>query len=343
MNDQSRRFFSGNTVQQAVVTAASHYGIDPDEVAYRQVDKRHGFLKVRKRVVIEVDPEHPRRVPGQPAPPRQEPHAPPPAPPPRAARPPRREEEAPRRAPEEDAPGRGGTAAPPAPSVPPPRGDRPPRREEGPRRAPRGRDDRPPRAAAPERRPPRERGGDRPREERPAERWDSGGELVALPERPRPLHERLAPATGPLAEAARTALDKVLAVAGLTVDGAILQGEDRLEIELSGRDRALLTAEDGELLLAIEHLLPRAIRGVAGESIAVRVDCENFHELREERLRSLAQRVASEVRRSGQAKKLPPMNPADRRIVHLTVADEPGVASQSEGDGYLKRVRVEPE
>ena len=103
-----------------------------------------------------------------------------------------------------------------------------------------------------------------------------------------------------------------------------------------------MTAEEGELLLAIEHLLPRAIRGIAGDTTAVRVDCENFHELREERLRSLAQRVAGEVRRSGQAKKLPPMSPADRRIVHLTVADEPGVSSQSEGDGFLKRVRVDP-
>ena len=334
MNDQNRRFFSGNTVQQAVVAAASHYGIDPDEVAYQQIEKRHGFLKVPRRVVIEVDPERPRRAPGEKG-------------------------------------GGAASAARPAPPAPPPppspapagaaadeRAERPERPERPERAAPAPR---PRREEGGERRPPRERGGPPPprrpaergpappvparrrdRVERPRERWDVGGEIVELPERPRPLSERLPAAAGPLADAAGGALAKILEVAGLEVEWAILQGEDRLEIELSGRDKALLTAEEGELLLAIEHLLPRAIRGIAGDTTAVRVDCENFHELREERLRSLAQRVAGEVRRSGQAKKLPPMSPADRRIVHLTVADEPGVSSQSEGDGFLKRVRVDP-
>ena len=327
MSDQNRRFFSGNTVQQAVVAAASHYGIEPDEVAYQQIDKRHGFLKARHRVVIEVDPERPRRAPGEKtggsaSAPRPAPPAPPPPSP---------------SAPERPVAERADRAERPAP--PPPR----PRREEG-------AEQRPPREGGPP--PPRrmaERGPAPPvparrrdRVERPRERWDVGGELVELPERPRSLSERLPAATGPLADAAVGAIAKILEVAGLEVEWAILQGEDRLEIELSGRDKALLTAEEGELLLAIEHLLPRAIRGIAGDTTAVRVDCENFHELREERLRSLAQRVAGEVRRSGQAKKLPPMSPADRRIVHLTVADEPGVSSQSEGDGFLKRVRVDP-
>jgi spoIIIJ-associated protein len=146
-----------------------------------------------------------------------------------------------------------------------------------------------------------------------------------------------------LGDAAREALDRVLEVAGLKVEATVLQGDDRLEIDLAGPHAALLTAEDGELLLAIEHLLPRVIRGIAGETTAVRVDCEAFQELREERLRSLAQRAASEVRQSGRSRRLQPMAPADRRIVHLTIADEPDVTSFSEGDGFMKRVRVEPE
>jgi spoIIIJ-associated protein len=131
-------------------------------------------------------------------------------------------------------------------------------------------------------------------------------------------------------------------VAGLEDHAEVFEGDDRLEIDLSGPHHALLVAEDGELLVAIEHLLPRVMRGFGGETAAVRVDCENFQEIREERLRSYAQVVAGEVRRTGRARNLDPLSPSDRRIVHLTVADEPGVESESEGSGYLKRVRVSP-
>jgi spoIIIJ-associated protein len=85
------------------------------------------------------------------------------------------------------------------------------------------------------------------------------------------------------------------------------------------------------------------VRGIAGEPVQVRVDSSDFHEIHEEQLRSLAQRVASEVRRGERPRTLEPMSPADRRIVHITLADEPGVTSVSEGSGYFKRIVVKPE
>jgi spoIIIJ-associated protein len=338
MSDQKRRFFSGNTVQQAIVQAASHYGLEPGELAYRQIEKKHGFLKVRRRAVIEVDPDDPRRAPAgaaggsdtaaEPAGRAPAPAAPPPprsrdaapAPPPRGRREPPAE------------------AEPEAEAKPEPgRGRRKPAGDEG---GPAPREDRPPRGR-------RERGGADGGADRaagPRRRRNEDGELVALPDSPRRLSERYPPATGPLADAAREALERILEVAGISgIEAEVLQGDDRLEIELSGPFGALFTAEEGELLFAVEHLLPRLMRGIEGDTTAVRVDCEGFHELREEQLRTLAQRTASEVRRERRPKRLQPMNPADRRIVHLTIADEPEVSSRSEGDGYLKRVRVEPE
>jgi spoIIIJ-associated protein len=165
---------------------------------------------------------------------------------------------------------------------------------------------------------------------------------MELPDQPRALRDRYSPAEGALAEAAEQAVAAIAAVAGLELEATILQGDDRLEVDLTGPHNELLVAEDGELLVAVEHLLPRVMRGYGGETAAVRVDCENFQEIREERLRSFAQQVAGEVRRGGRAKSLEPLSPADRRIVHLTVADEPGVESESEGSGYLKRVRISP-
>lgn len=131
-------------------------------------------------------------------------------------------------------------------------------------------------------------------------------------------------------------------VAGIELEAVVLQGDDRLEVDLSSPHSELLMAEDGELLVAIEHLLPRVMRGFGDETAAVRVDCENFQEIREEKLRSFAQQVASEVRKSGRARSLTPLSPSDRRIVHMAIATEPGVDSQSDGRGFLKRVRVSP-
>jgi spoIIIJ-associated protein len=372
MSDEpKRRFFTGDTLQQALVQAANYHNLEPEYIAYKAIEKRHGFLKVRRRVVIEVDPDAPRRdapvaIPATPGPP------------PRAAQPVVREARpagagAPRR---EERSGR-----PERPGGPPRRdgreGGRGDRRErERDRRGGERREERGPRR---ERGP--ERGPERAeREPRPERALDAGGEagpppleqaperrlpratarpvlpstpdygpeidlddsLVILPERPRPVGDRYPAASGPVAEAAQKGLDLLLGVANLRLSARIHQGEGRLEIDLSGEDADFCFDEEGEILRAIEHLLPRVIRAATGEAIPCRVDCESFHEIREEQLRSLAQRVAEEVRRRGRSRTLEPMNPADRRIVHMTLADDPHVETESEGDGYFKRIVVRP-
>src|SRR6185369_10341537 len=135
------------------------------------------------------------------------------------------------------------------------------------------------------------------------------------------------------AEAAHKGLTLLLGIAGLDLSPKILQGDGRLEIELSGSDTDRCFEEEGEVLRSIEHLLPRVIRSLAGDTVPCRVDCDNFHDIREEQLRTLAQRVAAEVRKRGRYRTLEPMNPADRRVIHMTLADDPGVVTESEGEG----------
>ncbi|HEX6901751.1 MAG TPA: R3H domain-containing nucleic acid-binding protein [Thermoanaerobaculia bacterium] len=344
MNDAKRRFFSGDSLQQALVQAANYFNLDPAYVAYKSLEKRHGFLKTRRKVVIEVDPDNPRRESPAPLPPAERAVPPPPpssyltrdpslpspepdqmAEPPRSTpseRPPRRERERPERA-ERRGRDRGG--------------DRDRGRREGDRDRPR-----------------RGRGDDAPRRPRrspvgmeearqpaaPAAEGEAG--LVTLPEKPRGISERYPPAAGAVAEAAVKSANLLIRIAGLDLEARVFQGEERLEVELLGEDVDWCFADDGEFLNSVEHLLPRMIRTLSGEASVVRVDCDNFHEIREERLRSLAQRIAEDVRRKGRPRILEPMNPADRRIIHTTLADDPGVVTESEGDGYFKRVMIRP-
>ena len=350
MSDSKRRFFSGDTLQQALVQAANHFRLQPEEIAYRQIEKRHGFTKVRRKVVIEVDPAAPRQAPP-------------------AARPAAGATAAGgERGAEQTAPGRPSIEAERDATSPPPRPS-----SETPTRAslpsqdtpsPQGRvpgEEMPvsavhPAATLPERQRgggfdrghPRRPSGAYPRDRRPGDVPGSGGaavereDLVALPEQPRSVGERYPAADGPRAEAAARGMELLLRVAGLDLTPRIYQGEERLEIDLVGSDTDWCFADDGELLMAIEHLLPRIIRSIAGESVLCRVDCDNFHEIREERLRSLAQKVADEVRQRGRSRTLVPMNPADRRIIHVTLADDPAVVTESEGEGYFKRITVRP-
>lgn len=319
-----RKYFSGNTLQQAVMKAAREFDVPPDDLVYRRVQKKHGFLKIRRNVVIEVDPGNPRQVLS--------------------------DEEALRRAqeiePEVGVPRRGLTAPPESPS-PPEKQKRHEKQKTGGRRKRPEKKERPPRKAedkgarAPQRRKKRDERRREPSEKR-GRRDERGDRMVDLPEAPERPKEKYPPAEGKVAEAIREGVDMLVAVAGAEMECSVLEGEDRYEIELWGSDQDLLLADDGRPLLGIQHLLVRVVRGLTGESIYCRVDCDQFHDIREERLRDLAQRVASEVHRRNRPKLLESMAPDERRIVHIALTDDPNVTTESIGRGYFKRVKLRP-
>ncbi len=387
MTEKKRKFFSGRSVEQAVVSAASYYGVDPEELAYREIEKKHGFVRKRRKAVIRVDPENPRRESGA-EPPAEETGGP-------GRERGRREEAAPREeaaAPEEPADDRRfeeepeesaaveeepeeelepaaeaeeeeeGSEAAPTPDWWHGRrvgGEEEDREEEGRepgRRVSRSegltRSGRGP-VEGEERRTPRARRG-RPRRTEEARELGRGGrrrrqeappepEPIPVRERPAPRAERLARVEdAELEDAVLDALDMLLEFVDVESEADLFRDGERLEVELYGPDDRVLLEEDGQLLLAIEHLLPRMIRGLYGDAMPVRVDCADFHFEREERLRELAVQTANEVRRRGKPRTLDEMDPAERRIVHLTLADDPSVETESVGGGYYKRLKVVP-
>ncbi|RMH17718.1 MAG: hypothetical protein D6696_14785, partial [Acidobacteria bacterium] len=121
-----------------------------------------------------------------------------------------------------------------------------------------------------------------------------------------------------------------------------LDENNALEVELGGEDAERLVAEDGKLLRSMEHLLPRLLRAKLGHSLPCSLDCNGFRELHESSLEAFAKRVAEEVRKTQRSRLLDPMTPADRRTVHVTLANDPTVETRSEGSGFTKRVRVSP-
>jgi predicted RNA-binding protein Jag len=271
MNAMNSMFFSGQTESQAILAAANHFGVSPEQVVFDRVEKRHGFVKHR-RVVIRVDPA---RV-GQ------------------------------------SADGDFAESDDRADVVAGPVVEAAVRAVAEPASADddamvRGDDD----AMA------------------------SGDDEMALVEAEAPEQ-----ASGDVVPIAHAALDQLFDLADLEVSAEIVLAGERLEIEIEGVDEELLVEDEGQVLLALQHLLPRVMYGQLGRIVPCRLDSRGYQQKKEERLRGLARRVAEEVVDRGGTRTLRPMNPADRRIVHLTLADDPDVETESQGNGYFKRVSI---
>ncbi len=137
------------------------------------------------------------------------------------------------------------------------------------------------------------------------------------------------------------ALEQVLDVMDLDIEYSLESGEV-MELDFEGEDSEVLLEDDGRVLKAIEHILPRMVRSLVDKSIPCNADCEGFRASHEKRLEDMAHDAAETAVETGRKKLLPPMNPADRRIVHLALVDREDVETVSEGHGFMKRVKVLP-
>lgn len=132
------------------------------------------------------------------------------------------------------------------------------------------------------------------------------------------------------------------------VEGDILCRDRReteaphLWLEILARDSGLLIGERGSTLRALEHVLRRVLRPLTGERTRIIVDVNAYRVRRTEVLRRQAREAARRARTTGRAVLLEPMNAADRRVVHLALATEEGIATESEGEDPQRRVIVRP-
>ncbi len=136
-------------------------------------------------------------------------------------------------------------------------------------------------------------------------------------------------------------LTELLSAAGLLVEIRRRESSgDELLFELIGDDVEPLLANKGEGLTGLEVLAGRIAAKRLGRPVHPRLDADGFRAHRKDALEELARQSAEEVRRSRRPSLLPPLAPWERRLVHLALADDAELETQSEGDGFLKRVEV---
>jgi spoIIIJ-associated protein len=142
--------------------------------------------------------------------------------------------------------------------------------------------------------------------------------------------------------AVESTLSELLSVAGFLLETRRKSSRDEMVIELIGDDVEPLLANKGEGLNGLEILTGRIASRRLGRPVYPRLDAEGFRAHQRESLEELAHRSAEEVKRTRHPQLLPPLSPGERRLVHVALAEDPDVETESEGDGFLKRVAVKP-
>jgi spoIIIJ-associated protein len=127
---------------------------------------------------------------------------------------------------------------------------------------------------------------------------------------------------------------------GLSLRADVSETPELLRVNLSGEGAEWLVRRRGETLSALQHVVSTAFRDSVPEEQRVVVDCLGFRHDKDAELRKMAQFLAGKAIDSGVAQEMGPLNPYERRIVHMAVAERGDAASESIGDAFLKTVII---
>jgi spoIIIJ-associated protein len=113
-------------------------------------------------------------------------------------------------------------------------------------------------------------------------------------------------------------------------------------VEFSGADSDLLLEAKAELLDALAYIVTKAVHIDEDSHHKILFDCRDYRQLRAQELKLTAHLAAERVIESGEPFALNPMNPLDRRMIHLALKDQPLVRTESQGMGSGRQVVILP-
>jgi spoIIIJ-associated protein len=127
---------------------------------------------------------------------------------------------------------------------------------------------------------------------------------------------------------------------GLSLTVTAVDVPDGLRIDLEGDGAEFLVRRRGESLNALQHIVASVFRDDLPEGQRVAVDCLGYRQGKDAELRQMALFVADKAISSGAAQEMGPLNPYERRIVHMAIAERPDATSESIGDAFMKTVII---
>ncbi len=145
-----------------------------------------------------------------------------------------------------------------------------------------------------------------------------------------------------LTDQAKEYLESLLAFFGVNAEVSMQQSDQAVELAVESDITGKLIGHRGETLAALQQLLNAMLRGKTDDQRYVSIDIANYKKARAEQLAAKVRQDARTVVETGEPKRLHPMNAAERRIAHMTLAEMPEVVTESEGEGRERRVVIRP-
>lgn len=137
-------------------------------------------------------------------------------------------------------------------------------------------------------------------------------------------------------------LNEILKLMGMEAEiTTSLEGE-KVVADIKSENGAILIGKKGQTLNALQLIVNLIVNRDEKTRTKVIVDTENYRQRRENALVKMAGEVADEVKSKGRSRELEPMNPAERRVIHLALKDDRDVETTSQGEGNFRRVVVSP-
>ena len=114
----------------------------------------------------------------------------------------------------------------------------------------------------------------------------------------------------------------------------------QVEVNFTGEDRSILLSRSAAVLQALESLCNRMFER---RGLRIVLDSDGYRSVRAEELQLMAVTAAENVKQLGKSFSLNPMSPEERRIVHLAIADDEAIRTESEGYGENRKVVIHPQ
>ena len=169
--------------------------------------------------------------------------------------------------------------------------------------------------------------------------------ILGLGSEPAKVRVSLIGESGSHARAALDVVNDIIEAIGVEASPSIRSsggGGEPAVIDIQGEDAGLIIGRRGETLRAFQFVVNMIVGRQFEDAGSVVVDVEQYRERRQRQVRSMAQRAAERAASSGQAVTMDPMSAADRRVVHMTLADDRSVMTESAGEGQDRAVTVSP-
>ncbi|KPK19301.1 MAG: hypothetical protein AMK69_24325 [Nitrospira bacterium SG8_3] len=158
--------------------------------------------------------------------------------------------------------------------------------------------------------------------------------------------EELSPDVGPDNEIgvalAKETLENILALIPVEASVSAEQVDGNIALTIEGDKSGLLIGRKGKTLDALQFIVNRIVNKTLDKRTRVVVDSENYRQRRRDSLTQMALRMGDKAKRIGKPVTTNPLNPRERRIIHLALKEDGRLNTKSKGEGLLKKVVIFP-